>query len=158
MLIYVWLLSRRPSCQLELRQQSPLQLRSEQAQSRSIDGMTPAERCTLEGTVAATRLRTRHHDSYEAWECDTRRDALVSPPGIFVLKDLCVMSLWIHASPRTRTSTAYGPLSPYKHQRHTRRPLPIHRQLCPAHSTQYIHLPACRRSTTPRRDPHKATL
>ncbi|KIM51178.1 hypothetical protein SCLCIDRAFT_668779 [Scleroderma citrinum Foug A] len=67
---------RRPSCQLELRQQSPLQLRSEQAQSRSIDGMTPAERCTLEGTVAATRLRTRHHDSYEAWECDTRRDAL----------------------------------------------------------------------------------
>jgi len=83
------LLSRRPSRQVEIRQQSPPQLRSLHLQSkqvrvRRIDGMTPAERRALEETVAAIRLHTRHHDPYEEWERDTRRDALVSlfPPPL----------------------------------------------------------------------------
>ena len=46
--------------------------------------MTPAERRALEETVAAIRLHTRHHDPYEEWERDTKRDALVSlfPPPL----------------------------------------------------------------------------
>jgi nucleoporin GLE1 len=38
---------------------------------------SPAERRHVEETVAAIRLRTRHHDPYEEWEKQTRKDALV---------------------------------------------------------------------------------
>ncbi|KAF9235475.1 GLE1-like protein-domain-containing protein [Melanogaster broomeanus] len=37
---------------------------------------SPAERRHVEETVAAIRLRTRHHDPYEEWEKQTRKDAL----------------------------------------------------------------------------------
>ncbi|KAG9311415.1 GLE1-like protein-domain-containing protein [Chiua virens] len=37
---------------------------------------SPAERRHIEETVAAIRLRTRHHDPYEEWEKQTRMDAL----------------------------------------------------------------------------------
>ncbi|KAL4063803.1 GLE1-like protein-domain-containing protein [Scleroderma yunnanense] len=85
MLIYPRLISRRPPHQLGARQQSPLQAQSLQLQFKQLkppsplhrsDGKTPAERRTLEETIAAIRLRTRHHDPYEEWERDTRRDAL----------------------------------------------------------------------------------
>ncbi|KAL1677539.1 GLE1-like protein-domain-containing protein, partial [Schizophyllum commune] len=36
---------------------------------------TAAEQRNIEDTVASIRLRTRHHDSYEEWEKQTRRDA-----------------------------------------------------------------------------------
>lgn len=38
---------------------------------------SPAERRHVEETVAAIRLRTRHHDPYEEWEKQARKDALV---------------------------------------------------------------------------------
>ena len=38
---------------------------------------SPAERRHVEETVAAIRLRTRHHDPFEEWEKQTRKDALV---------------------------------------------------------------------------------
>jgi len=37
----------------------------------------PAEQRHVEDTVAAIRLRTRHHDPYEEWEKQTRKDAFV---------------------------------------------------------------------------------
>ncbi|KAN0082534.1 GLE1-like domain containing protein [Tylopilus felleus] len=37
---------------------------------------SPAERRHVEETVASIRLRTRHHDPYEDWEKQTRKDAL----------------------------------------------------------------------------------
>ncbi|KAF8444009.1 GLE1-like protein-domain-containing protein [Boletus edulis BED1] len=37
---------------------------------------SPSERRHVEETVAAIRLRTRHHDPYEEWEKQTRKDAL----------------------------------------------------------------------------------
>ncbi|KAH0828713.1 GLE1-like protein-domain-containing protein [Lanmaoa asiatica] len=37
---------------------------------------SPAERRHVEETVAAIRLRTRHHDLYEEWEKQARKDAL----------------------------------------------------------------------------------
>ncbi|KAF9044255.1 GLE1-like protein-domain-containing protein [Panaeolus papilionaceus] len=36
---------------------------------------TPLEDRNLEDTIAAIRLRTRHHDPYEEWEKQTRKDA-----------------------------------------------------------------------------------
>jgi len=38
---------------------------------------SPGERRLVEDTVAAIRLRTRHHDPYEEWEQQTRKDAFV---------------------------------------------------------------------------------
>jgi len=38
---------------------------------------SPGERRHVEDTVAAIRLRTRHHDPYEEWEQQTRKDAFV---------------------------------------------------------------------------------
>jgi hypothetical protein len=38
---------------------------------------SPAEQRHVEDTVAAIRLRTRHHDPYEEWEKQTRKDAFV---------------------------------------------------------------------------------
>ena len=43
---------------------------------RHID-RTPQEEREIEETVAAIRLRTRHHDPYEEWEKQTRKDAFV---------------------------------------------------------------------------------
>ncbi|KAG1725501.1 GLE1-like protein-domain-containing protein [Suillus paluster] len=39
------------------------------------DPHSPAEQHHVEETVAAIRLRTRHHDTYEEWEKQTRKDA-----------------------------------------------------------------------------------
>ena len=38
---------------------------------------SPVERRHVEDTVAAIRLRMRHHDPYEEWEQQTRKDAFV---------------------------------------------------------------------------------
>jgi hypothetical protein len=38
---------------------------------------SPAEQRHAEDTVTAIRLRTRHHDPYEEWEKQTRKDAFV---------------------------------------------------------------------------------
>ncbi|KAF9223127.1 hypothetical protein BS17DRAFT_754961 [Gyrodon lividus] len=40
------------------------------------EARSPAERRHVEETVAAIRLRTRHHDPYEEWEKQTCKDAL----------------------------------------------------------------------------------
>ncbi|KAA1472669.1 hypothetical protein DENSPDRAFT_839008 [Dentipellis sp. KUC8613] len=40
--------------------------------------LTPAQRGYVDDTVAAIRLRTRHHDPYEEWERQTRKDAFHS--------------------------------------------------------------------------------
>ena len=37
----------------------------------------PSELRSIEETIAAIRLRTRHHDPYEEWERQTRKDAFV---------------------------------------------------------------------------------
>ncbi|OJA12961.1 hypothetical protein AZE42_04710 [Rhizopogon vesiculosus] len=39
------------------------------------ESRSPAEQRHVEDTVAAIRLRTRHHDPYEEWEKQTRKDA-----------------------------------------------------------------------------------
>lgn len=39
------------------------------------DTRGPSELRTIEETIAAIRLRTRHHDPYEEWEKQTRKDA-----------------------------------------------------------------------------------
>lgn len=41
------------------------------------DTRGPSELRTIEETIAAIRLRTRHHDPYEEWEKQTRKDAFV---------------------------------------------------------------------------------
>jgi nucleoporin GLE1 len=45
----------------------------------------PAELRYIEETIAAIRLRTRHHDPYEEWEKQTRKDAFVRGYIILVL-------------------------------------------------------------------------
>jgi len=37
----------------------------------------PAELQYIEETIAAIRLRTQHHDPYEEWEKQTRKEAFV---------------------------------------------------------------------------------
>lgn len=39
------------------------------------NSLSSSERRYIDETISAIRLRTRHHDPYEEWEKDTRRDA-----------------------------------------------------------------------------------
>ncbi|KAI0315080.1 GLE1-like protein-domain-containing protein [Amylostereum chailletii] len=58
------------SSSLSISQRSAIPLAS-----RSPAAFSPPERHHVEDTVAAIRLRTRHHDPYEEWEKQTRKDA-----------------------------------------------------------------------------------
>jgi hypothetical protein len=60
-----------PACALVLPEPRG---RRQQATSLSASG-----RVQVDETVAAIRLRARHHDPYEEWARRTRRDALVCP-------------------------------------------------------------------------------
>ncbi|KAG5219420.1 GLE1 protein-domain-containing protein [Salix suchowensis] len=44
----------------------------------SRNSLSSSERRYVDETISAIRLRIRHHDSYEEWEKDTRRDAFLS--------------------------------------------------------------------------------
>lgn len=43
---------------------------------------SPEEIRQLEETIASIRLRTRHHDPYEEWEKQTRKEAFVCHENI----------------------------------------------------------------------------
>lgn len=45
--------------------------------------MSKNEQCCLEDTIASIRLRVNHHDAYEEWEKETRRNAFVRREFLF---------------------------------------------------------------------------
>ncbi|KAJ8501725.1 hypothetical protein ONZ45_g12055 [Pleurotus djamor] len=52
--------------------------RSQTKPSLARNSLSPAELRYIDETVAAIRLRARHHDPYEEWERQTRRDAFMT--------------------------------------------------------------------------------
>ncbi|KAG9220039.1 hypothetical protein CCMSSC00406_0007899 [Pleurotus cornucopiae] len=57
---------------------SELEVQTQPRPSAARNSLSSSERRYVDETISAIRLRTRHHDPYEEWEKDTRRDAFLS--------------------------------------------------------------------------------
>ncbi|KAF4566383.1 hypothetical protein EYR36_011809 [Pleurotus pulmonarius] len=57
---------------------SELEEQTQPRPSATRNSLSSSERRYIDETISAIRLRTRHHDPYEEWEKDTRRDAFLS--------------------------------------------------------------------------------